>query len=239
MEWLTLHQHDGAVTELQLGHGPMNALNSELLMDLRQEILTLDSDPDVNAILLSSPFADFCVGVTPDLLKTLDYTAANALETALNQLFFALYACETPTVVATRGRVSGEGMFFVLASDIRVSHARARFTLSQVTDGTGFPVALMEIAKATLNSNTQRRLMLTGQDIGPIAARNANFIEIIADDYDDLAQYSLNEARKLAALPQDAYREIKRELRKETITRINQHLKLKNNHSETNASQVA
>ncbi len=220
MEWLTLHQHDGAVTELQLGHGPMNALTTDFLLDVRQTIQALDSDPDVNAILLSSPFADFCVGVTPETLKTLDQTAAVALETALNQLFLTLYACDTPTIVAVRGRVSGEGMFFVLASDLRVSHARARFELSQINQGTGFPRALMEIAKASLSSNTQRRLMLTGQDIGPIAARNADFIEIIADDYADLERYSLTEARKLAALPQDAYREIKHELRKDVISSI-------------------
>ena len=63
-------------------------------------------------------------------------------------------------------------------------------------------------------------MMLTGQPIGPIAARNFGFIDIIADDLEDLAGYSLSEARKLAELPSMAYASIKQQLRGETIKKI-------------------
>ena len=111
-------------------------------------------------------------------------------------------------------------MFFVLASDLRVAHARAGFELIDVQLGREYPVALMEIARATLDANTQRRLMLTGQRLGPIAARNAQIIEVLADDLEDLHGYALKEARKMARLPGQAYAKIKRDLRIDTIERI-------------------
>ena len=111
-------------------------------------------------------------------------------------------------------------MFFVLASDLRVAHARAGFEMTEVLRGCEYPIALMEIAKATLDSNTQRRLMLTGQRLGPIAARNAQIIEVIADDLEDLHGYALKEARKFAALSAETFAQIKFELRADTIGRI-------------------
>ncbi|OIQ27853.1 MAG: crotonase [Alphaproteobacteria bacterium MedPE-SWcel] len=213
-EWLNRRLHGDGVTELQLGHAPDNQLTAEFLNDFEREIRQLSEDPEVRAILLTSPFMDLSVGLDPEI------SDPATLEPDLNSAFLALYACPKPVVIASVGRCSGAGMFFVLASDLRVSHSRASFEMIEVQQGHHYPTALMEIARAVLDTNTQRRLMLTGQRLGPIAARNAQFVEIIADDLQDLHGYALKEARKLAALPSQAYAEIKRSLRQDCIARI-------------------
>ncbi|TNJ46890.1 enoyl-CoA hydratase/isomerase family protein [Phaeobacter sp. B1627] len=213
-EWLNRRLHGDGVTELQLGHAPDNRLSAEFLNDFEREIRQMSEDPEVRSILLTSPFMDFSVGLDPEI------SDPAAMESPLNSAFLALYACPKPVVIATVGRCSGAGMFFVLASDLRVSHSRASFEMIEVQQGHGYPMALMEIARAVLDTNTQRRLMLTGQRLGPIAARNAQFIEIIADDLQDLHGYALKEARKLAALPSNTYSQIKRSLRADCIARI-------------------
>lgn len=53
-----------------------------------------------------------------------------------------------------------------------------------------------------------------------IAARNFNLVDIIADDAEDLMGYALKEARTLAELPAGAFASIKRQLRGDTITKI-------------------
>jgi len=217
-EWLNRRQHGDGVVELQLGHAPQNQLTPEFLRDFQDEVSSLSGDTDVRAILLTSPFKDFCTGLPPET------TVGDIPQAELNAAFLALYACWKPVVVASAGLCSGAGMFFVLASDIRVAHARAGFEMIEVQQGHIYPSALLEIARATLDSNTQRRLMLTGQRLGPIAARNAQIVEIIADDLEDLHGYALKEARKLAALPPEAFAAIKRELRANTIARIESRL---------------
>ncbi|WP_065324032.1 enoyl-CoA hydratase/isomerase family protein [Tritonibacter mobilis] len=213
-EWINRRLHGDGVVELQLGHAPENRLTAEFLNDFEREIREMSADPDVKAVLLTSPFKDFSTGVDQDLAD------ARALAPDLNAAFLALYTFPKPVIIATVGLCSGAGMFFVLASDLRVAHARAGFELIDVQLGREYPVALMEIARATLDANTQRRLMLTGQRLGPIAARNAQIIEVLADDLEDLHGYALKEARKMARLPGQAYAKIKRDLRIDTIERI-------------------
>ncbi|GLP86348.1 enoyl-CoA hydratase/isomerase family protein [Tritonibacter mobilis] len=213
-QWINRRLHGDGVVELQLGHAPENRLTAEFLNDFEREIREMSADPDVKAVLLTSPFKDFSTGVDQDLAD------ARALAPDLNAAFLALYTFPKPVIIATVGLCSGAGMFFVLASDLRVAHARAGFELIDVQLGREYPVALMEIARATLDANTQRRLMLTGQRLGPIAARNAQIIEVLADDLEDLHGYALKEARKMARLPGQAYAKIKRDLRIDTIERI-------------------
>ncbi|WP_420002854.1 enoyl-CoA hydratase/isomerase family protein [Arenibacterium sp. LLYu02] len=217
-EWLNRREHGDGVIELQLGHAPENRLTDPFLTDFTQEIYDLVQDPAVRAVLLTSPFRDFSTGVDPEL------AAADLPAGALNAAFLALYACPKPVVCACVGLSSGAGLFFALASDLRVAHARAAFEMTEVLTGHGYPAGLMEIARATLDSNTQRRLMLTGQRLGPIAARNAQIIEVLADDLDDLHGYALKEARKFARLDPKVFAEIKNELRGETIARIESRL---------------
>lgn len=218
-DWLNQRSHDQGVVELQLGHTPRNALTVEFLLDFQRKIIALDDDPEVRAIILSSPFKDFSIGVDTGNSPQ-DSTAEEALNRALNTAFLTLYACSTPVIASVRGEILAEGLFFVLASDLRVAHARSAFEFSTVAKGKTYPAVLLEIAKAALDGNTQRRLLLTGQRIGPIAARNAQFVEVIADDYEDLERYTLKEASKLAQLPGDTFSQIKLELRREALERM-------------------
>ncbi|MEP2717819.1 enoyl-CoA hydratase/isomerase family protein [Pseudophaeobacter sp.] len=219
-ETLSSRDHGDGIVELQLGRGPVNALSAEFLMDFAAEITRLGEDDAVRAIILSSPFKVFSAGLDLKEAQGFDLEQQQAIVQGLNEGFLALYACPKPVVACVGGAAIAGGLFFVLASDRRVAMTKSSFGLAEVRVGADFPVGPLEIAKATLDSDTQRRLMLTGQPIGPIAARNFGFIDIIAEDREDLIGYSLAEARKLAELPSIAYASIKQQLRGETIEKI-------------------
>ena len=67
---------------------------------------------------------------------------------------------------------------------------------------------------------SEGRVRLSGKRRGRIAGRHAGCIDVMADDYDDLIDYALKEARKLAKLPLEAYAQIKLELRQDALARI-------------------
>lgn len=218
--WLNRRHHEDGVVELQLGRGPVNALSAEFLMDFASEIKELGSDSSVRSILLTSPFKVFSAGLDLKEAQDFDLDAQHAIVRGLNEGFLALYSCPKPTIVAVGGAAIAGGLFFVLASDRRVALAKSSFGLAEVRVGADFPVGPLEIAKATLDCNTQRRLMMMGEPLGPIAARNAGIVDIIAEDMEDLEGFSMSEARKFAQLPSLAYASIKQQLRGETIDRI-------------------
>ncbi|MGR3624497.1 enoyl-CoA hydratase/isomerase family protein [Pseudophaeobacter sp.] len=217
---LSIRAHGDGIIELQLGRAPVNALSAEFLMEFADEITRIGQDDEVRAIILTSPFKVFSAGLDLKEAQDFDLEQQQAIVRGLNEGFLALYACPKPVVACVGGAAIAGGLFFVLASDRRVALSKSSFGLAEVRVGADFPVGPLEIAKATLDSNTQRRLMLTGQPVGPIAARNFGFVDIIAEDQEDLFAYSLSEARKLAELPSLAYASIKRQLRGEVIARI-------------------
>lgn len=219
-EWLNRRTHKDGVIELQLGRGPVNALSSDFLLDFATEIKRLGQDTAVRAIILSSPFKVFSAGLDLKEAQEFDLEQQHAIVRGLNEGFLALYACPKPTVTAVNGAAIAGGLFFVLASDLRVAVSKASFGLAEVRVGADFPVGPLEIARATLDSNIQRRLMLTGQPIGAVAARNANIVDIITEDVDELMPRALNEARKMAELPPMTFASVKQQLRGDTIARI-------------------
>lgn len=219
-EWLNRREHEDGVVELQLGRAPVNALSPEFLFDFAAEINSLAQDKDVRAIVLSSPFKVFCAGLDLKEAQHFDVEQQHAIVRGLNDAFLTLYACPKPTVVAVNGAVIAGGLFFVLASDLRVSASKASFGLAEVRVGADFPIGPLEIARATLDSNTQRRLMLTGQPIGAVAARNANIVDIIAEDASEVLPRAVKEAKKLAELPPMTFASVKQQLRGDTISRI-------------------
>ncbi|MGR3759442.1 enoyl-CoA hydratase/isomerase family protein [Roseobacteraceae bacterium NS-SX3] len=220
--WLNRRSHGDGIIELQLGRGPVNALSAEFLMDFKSEIEDLGRDGDVRAIILSSPFKVFSAGV--DLKEAQDFTVEqqHGIVRGLNEGFLALYSCPKPTVAAVNGAAIAGGLFFVLGCDARVAFSKATFGLAEVRVGADFPAGPLEIARATLDSNSQRRLMLSGRPIGPVAARHAGIVDIIAEDMEDLMGFALREARTLGELPPKTYASVKRQLRGEVIARIEQ-----------------
>lgn len=215
---LTRTDHPGGIVEIGLNRAPVNALSAPMLTQFAALVATLGRDHQVRAIVMTSPFRVFSAGLDIKEAQHFDPPQQQAIVDGLNCGFLALFSCSKPTIAAIGGAAIGGGLFFVLASDFRVAGPRARFGLAEVRVGVDFPVGPMEIARATLNANLLRRLMLTGQPIDANAARDAGIVDAIADG--DLGARAMAEARSLAMVPPRAYASVKRQIRGDTIARI-------------------
>lgn len=218
--WLDIKDLGDGIVELQLGRGPVNALSAEFLLGFAEKITALGRDDAVRAIILKSPFKVFSAGVDLKEAKEFDLAQQQAMVRGLNEAVLTQYSCPKPVIAAVGGAAIAGGLFFVLASDVRIGYSKSAYGLAEIRVGVDFPIGPLEVAKATLDTNTLRRMMLTGQPIGPIAARNYGIVDIIAEDLEDLDIYSLREARKLAELPGQTFASVKAQLRNETIERI-------------------
>jgi len=219
--WLNLVPHDHGVIELQLGRAPVNALSPEFLMDFAALMDRLGADDDVRAIVLTSRFKVFSAGLDLKEAQGFDLEQENAIVRGLNEGFLAQYRCPKPVIAAVNGAAIAGGLFFVLASDFRVAGPRASLGLAEVRVGADFPVGPLEIARATLDSNMQRRLMLTGQPIDVDEAVAAGIVDLKCDA-EELHALAIAEAQKLGALPPKTFASVKNQLRGEVIEKITQ-----------------
>lgn len=213
--WLTRTDHGGGVVEVGLNRGPVNALSAGFLMDFAVVLDDLAADDAVRALVLTSPFKVFSAGLDLKEAQDFDLTQQNAIVEGLNFAFLRLFACPKPTVSAINGAAIAGGLFFVLASDLRIAGPRARFGLAEVRVGADFPVGPMEIARATLDPNMLRRLMLTGQPIDADTARSAGIVDVVEDG--DVRVRALTEAAQLAELPPRTFASVKRQIRGHVI----------------------
>lgn len=211
--------HPGGVTCLMLNAAPVNALTAEGLMAFARMIETLDADDAVKAIVLRSPFKVFSAGLNLKQAQHFDLAEQHAIVEGLNVGFLALFACRTPTVVAVNGAAIAGGLFYVLASDVRLASPQASFGLAEVRVGADFPLGPMEIARATLSPNDLRRLMLTGQPVSAERAKSSGIVDEIVPA-EMLRDAALAQAAELAQIPPNTYATVKRQIRGDTIARI-------------------
>lgn len=219
--FLTRSDHGDGVVELGLNRAPVNALSAEFLMSFALEINKMSQDPEVRAIVLSSPFKVFSAGLDLKEAQQFDLSQQHAIVEGLNVGFLSLFACPKPTICALNGAAIAGGLFFVLASDFRVATPQAKLGLAEVRVGASFPVGPMEIARATLDPNMLRRLMLTGQPIDAETAHRAGVVDVIDPD---VLPRAIREAQALAQIPPLTYATVKRQIRGDTISLIEQEI---------------
>ncbi len=209
---------DGIV-RLVLNRGPVNALSAPFLMTLADTLDDMARDASVRALVIASAFRVYSAGLDLKQAAGFDREAQNAIVDGLNAAFLRLFAFPKPVVAAVDGAAIAGGLFFVLASDFRVSGPGGKFGLAEVRVGVDFPLGPLEIARATLPPDMLRRLMLTGQ---PIDADTAARFGIVDErvSADQVAGRALSAARTMADSPPHAFAAVKRQIRGATTARI-------------------
>ncbi|MEP3786330.1 enoyl-CoA hydratase/isomerase family protein [Ascidiaceihabitans sp.] len=218
-QWITQIKHDGGVIELSLNAAPVNALTPEKLMGYRDVLHQLGADKDVKAIVLTSPLKVLSAGLNLKAAQDFDEAQQKAIVHGLNEGFLAQYSCPKPVICAVNGAAIAGGLFFVLAADHRIADTRAQFGLAEVRVGVDFPVGPMEIARATLDTNTLRRLILRGKPIGAETALAAGLVDDVVEP-DVLHACALEAAQEFAQLPPKAFASIKHQIRGDVIAQI-------------------
>ncbi|WP_146345594.1 enoyl-CoA hydratase/isomerase family protein [Phaeobacter marinintestinus] len=219
-EFLIRKDHGDGVAGIVLNRAPVNALSPGFLAEFGTMIDELTADDSVGSILISSDFKVLSAGLDLKEAQGFDLAAQKAIVEALNRDFLKLFACPKPVVTAVAGAAIAGGLFFVLGADLRVAGPRAAFGLAEVRVGADLPVGPMEIAMATLDQNTARQLLLTGQPINAEQAHARGIVDVLVPKGEDVLTRAVAEARILGQLPSLAYASIKHNLRGPTIARI-------------------
>lgn len=115
-----------------------NALTPEMLGQLEEILITLDSDRDVRVVLVTAAGdRSFCAGADITRFKALQPLEMWALWTRLGHRVFDLLAgLRQPTIAAVTGNAYGGGFELALACDLRILANDATLGLTEVGIGT-------------------------------------------------------------------------------------------------------
>jgi len=180
-----------------------NALSREMILALSDVFKTIESEPDVRAVILTSTSEKaFCAGTDIAELAQLDEGRAREISEGGQALCNQIESCGVPVIAAVNGIAAGGGCELALAGHIRIASADARFSLPETKLGLipGYG-GTQRLARAIGNGRALE-MMLTGTTLDPAQALQFGLINHIAPAGELLAQAEslAHEISKLAPL---------------------------------------
>jgi enoyl-CoA hydratase len=189
--------HRDEVTVLRLEHGPVNALDLELL-----QALTAAVSESTGPLVLTGTGRSFSAGM--DLRRIVEgdeqYTAA--VLAALSEMFLAVFDHPAPTVAAVNGHAIAGGCVLALACDLRLM-ATGRIGLTELSVGVPFPSAAREITRHALGPAAPRVVLRADTLEAADALRLGLVDEVVPDD--ELLDRAVALAAGLAGHGAEAY----------------------------------
>jgi len=194
----------------------LNALDGQLIADLRAAADAIAADADVRAVVLTGAGRAFCAGadlmrggVLGDAAMSTGASVGAALRDQFNPMISAWFHLRAPVIVAVNGVAAGAGASLALAGDLVIAARSASF-LQLFAPKLGLIPDLGSTYFLPRSVGTARAkgLALLGDALGAEdAARWGLIWEVVDDAALDATVEAL--ARRLANGPSRAYAEIK------------------------------
>jgi enoyl-CoA hydratase/carnithine racemase len=204
--------HHGPIHEIRLARPPANALNSELLVQLREAVQAAPGN-GAHGLILSGGPGFFSGGMDVPVLMSLD---ASALMTAWQHFFAAVRALAKsplPVVAAIGGHAPAGGCVLALCCDYRImALGPSRIGLNETQVGLAVPDAIQHLLRRVVGTYRAERLIVAGAMIDSETAEKIGLVDELTDAEHVAVRAShwLEEQLKLPRAPMLASRAIAR-----------------------------
>lgn len=202
---------------LRLAHGKANAFDLELCQELERVVLEAAQDDAVDAVIVTGTGSIFSAGV--DLFRVVDGGAEYVRQflPSLTRSIMNLFALTKPVVASVNGHAIAGGCLLAAAADVRLmAEGNGRIGVPELLVGVPFPPSLLEVLRFAIPQRHLAHMVFSGMTVTGSEAAAAGVIdEIIAPDA--LQERAREAALKLTALPKDAFKLTKRQLRDDAI----------------------
>ena len=163
-----------AVLTLDSPHN-RNALSRQLVDELLTLVDEAAADPAARAVVITGAGRTFCAGA--DLT---DPPVAKG-KGSYTDVLRALWDYPKPVVIAVNGHVRAGGFGMVAAGDIVLSVASATYAFTEVRIGV-VPAIISVLCLRRMTPLSASRYLLTGEQFGPDAARDAGLVTSVVPD---------------------------------------------------------
>jgi len=176
----------------------LNALNSQLLQELSEALLALDSDNDIGAIVVTGSEKAFAAGA--DIKEMSGKTFAEVLSADLfgpiNQTFATV---RKPVIAAVAGYALGGGCEIAMACDFIIAGENAKFGQPEIKLGVIPGIGGSQRLTRLVGKSKAMDMMLTGRMMDATEAERAGLVSRIAPA-EDLVETVMEVATSIAEL---------------------------------------
>ncbi|MFL5880417.1 MAG: enoyl-CoA hydratase/isomerase family protein [Actinomycetota bacterium] len=156
----------------------LNAVSTELAIELAEAFEPLATDPGVRAVVLAGAGERaFCVGADLKQRAGFDDHGWFVQREAFRRGFAAVRRCPLPTVAAVAGFALGGGTELALACDLVVAAEDATFGLPEVRLGLVPAGGGTQLLARRVGRSVAKDLVLTGRRVGAAEARRLGLVD--------------------------------------------------------------
>jgi enoyl-CoA hydratase len=203
---------DGDVAVLTLNHGPVNALDLELLTAIPDALAATGDAP----VVLTGAGRSFSAGVDLKRIVAGGVPYVERFLPALSAAFLAVFDHPRPVVAAVNGHALAGGCVLAAACDVRLMSG-GTIGLTELAVGVPFPTVAMEVMRHAAGPALDR-LVLTAARLDPAEAHRIGLVHEVVTG--DLLAAAVSSASDLARVPAAVYSKAKRQLREPAHERI-------------------
>lgn len=217
---MTIHREkvSGDVTVLRLDHGPVSALDTEILDELRAQLADLAAQG--SAVVVTGTGRAFSAGVDlPRLLRDGVEYVERFIPT-LSGAFDDLFRYPRPLVVAANGHAIAGGCVIVCTGDHRLmAEGGGRIGVPELLVGVPFPAIALEAVRFAIGDRRIQEMVYTGATWPPAEAAARGLVDEVVPA-SELVERAVDRAEQLAAFPPDAFWHTKWALRGPVVERV-------------------
>lgn len=201
------------VAIISLDREVTNALNLQLLNELSEALNHVKQDAGTQSLVLtSSNDKFFSIGFDIPQLIHLPKEEFGYFYKTFNQVYTDLLRFPKPTVAAITGHATAGGCILALCCDYRfIAEGRKLMGLNEVKLGVPVPYPVACVLTQIVGARIAREIMYTGDFYPPEDLFQMGMVDQVLPLGQVLPQ-SMEKARLLGALPQEAFSSIKRNL---------------------------
>jgi enoyl-CoA hydratase len=171
----------------------LNALNLELMLEIKQALIDLDNDPEVRAIVLSGNERAFAAGA--DIKQMAGRNAMDMLRIDQFSTWDSIRKTKKPMVAAISGFALGGGCELAMICDMIVASETALFGQPEINIGIMPGAGGTQRLTRIVGKNKAMEMVLTGTFISAEQAKECGLVNKIVP-----VEFFLSEAIKMAAL---------------------------------------
>lgn len=215
-------QHLGPMALLRFDHGKVSAIDTALMTALVERLEEVESS-DSPALILTGTGSSFSAGV--DLWQVLEGGEAYLRDflPALTRAVSRLFTFPKPVIAAVNGHAIAGGCILVCCCDYRImADGPGKIGVPELRVRVPFPSLPLEILRFAASSSRLQKLVYLGDTYPAKRALELGLIdEVVAAG--KLLDRAYQVAERLAAIPADAFRITKRQLRQPVLDTLAEH----------------
>jgi enoyl-CoA hydratase len=172
----------------------LNALNRQLLLELKSVLAEVESDPTVHAVILTGAGEKaFAAGADIAEMQAMSPHEARAFARLGQEVMTKLERLRQPTIAAVNGFALGGGCELAMACDLRLASEKAKFGQPEVNLGVIAGFGGTQRLSRLVGAGIAKELLMTGDLISADRAAAIGLVNHIC-----LAEELLSKAKEIA-----------------------------------------